>query len=397
MQRSMIFASVVCGAVVLAAVTPAGAITVPDLTSTCTSTNGNNGCFRINNQNTTATNNSNNSPIGTVISGVASGPGGGQSSGTAIKGFANGTGVGVMGISTAGTGVFGSSNGGTIQGGVFGFAGPSSGGAPGVLAVNTDPEDLSALSAYRVTSWSFSGGPGAYATNGTAVLAQGGHTAVDAVTGGNGSVPNPFAASAGIRATNLVTDCSGFGFECAAVVGQVADLNQAWAGKFLGDVDVEGDGYFLNETFVASDARLKTNIRDLRYGLAQILQLRPVTYNRRDDRGDGRTKIGVIAQELEKVLPEAVTTKRASGLKLVAYDEMIPVAVKAIQEQESTIRRQAAIIQQLDARIAALEKGKPLASSSGLHPLEVSSVGVALLLPVTILFGRRRQDRKPSS
>ncbi|MEP6514023.1 MAG: tail fiber domain-containing protein [Parafilimonas sp.] len=54
-----------------------------------------------------------------------------------------------------------------------------------------------------------------------------------------------------------------------------------------------------------SDARGKTNIRDLNYGLKDIMKLRPVKFNWKNNADEG-DKLGVIAQEIKKVLPEVV-------------------------------------------------------------------------------------------
>lgn len=97
-----------------------------------------------------------------------------------------------------------------------------------------------------------------------------------------------------------------------------------------------------------SDARDKSNIKNLNYGLEEILQLRPVrfTWRNRPEYGE---KIGLIAQELEQVIPEVVANvqrtpalggedQTESNRLGVYYSDMIPVLIKAIQEQEEKIR-----------------------------------------------------------
>ena len=107
--------------------------------------------------------------------------------------------------------------------------------------------------------------------------------------------------------------------------------------------------YLQNSPNVASDARLKKNIQDLTYGLETVLQLRPVTYQWKDeihDLPDDRVMIGFVAQELMKVIPEVVPThhyewtdetktryvKKANATYGVHYSELIPVLVNAIKE-----------------------------------------------------------------
>lgn len=107
-----------------------------------------------------------------------------------------------------------------------------------------------------------------------------------------------------------------------------------------------------------SDIRFKRDIATLDNALDNILGLRGVSYFWNEKtRGDGR-QIGFIAQELEKVLPELVTTD-SSGVKSVAYANMVPVAVEAIKAQQHQIAtlkaKNAALEAKLDAVLKRLE------------------------------------------
>jgi len=53
------------------------------------------------------------------------------------------------------------------------------------------------------------------------------------------------------------------------------------------------------------DARLKQGIMNLGYGLSDVMRLRPVTYKWKEG-GDARTHLGLIAQEVEQIIPEAI-------------------------------------------------------------------------------------------
>ena len=55
-----------------------------------------------------------------------------------------------------------------------------------------------------------------------------------------------------------------------------------------------------------SDERLKENITDLGYGLNEILQLRPVSYNWINDTANQGTQFGFIAQEVQEIMPELI-------------------------------------------------------------------------------------------
>jgi Chaperone of endosialidase len=84
----------------------------------------------------------------------------------------------------------------------------------------------------------------------------------------------------------------------------------------------------------ASDRKLKTNIKDLRYGLNEVMKLRPVSYT---VRADNRSDIGFIAQEVEEVLPELVYTNKDTDMKSMSYGQLTSVLVNAIQDLKAQI------------------------------------------------------------
>lgn len=123
--------------------------------------------------------------------------------------------------------------------------------------------------------------------------------------------------------------------------------------------------YAINGTIQTSDERYKQNINNISYGLSEIMQLRPVSYQWKDKRsqlGTG-TNLGFVAQELERVVPDLVihtaVEKDAETGKLpneyadaygVKYAEFIPVLTKAIQEQQALIEQLRKEIETLKAR-----------------------------------------------
>jgi hypothetical protein len=146
---------------------------------------------------------------------------------------------------------------------------------------------------------------------------------------------------------------------------------------FTGDWAVYADGEaFSTVAWTVSDARLKKNIQPMeKGGLTSIMQLQPKTYEFRDDVNinvpTGRTFSGFIAQELEEVIPEAVSNTKApsiriekdeilekgvtlTNLKIVDADQLLPHIVKAIQEQQAMIEAQAQEIEGLRDLVAQL-------------------------------------------
>ncbi len=82
-----------------------------------------------------------------------------------------------------------------------------------------------------------------------------------------------------------------------------------------------------------SDASLKTNISTFANPLDTINSLRGVAF---DWINSGKSEIGVIAQEVEKVLPDLVSTNK-EGIKSVKYGNLIAVLIEAVKDQQSQI------------------------------------------------------------
>jgi hypothetical protein len=101
-------------------------------------------------------------------------------------------------------------------------------------------------------------------------------------------------------------------------------------------VTAVGNMYISGALTQNSDIRLKKDIVDLKYGLDEILRLRPVDYNWK--KGENQKKsIGLIAQELKEIIPELVTDPEDDAMLAVNYIELIPVLIKSIQEQQAQI------------------------------------------------------------
>jgi hypothetical protein len=91
----------------------------------------------------------------------------------------------------------------------------------------------------------------------------------------------------------------------------------------------------VNGTIQTSDRRLKKNIDPLTYGLQQVNQLQPVTYLWKEGK-DTAVHIGLIAQEVQKIIPEAVDSSDPERLGL-NYSELMPVLIHAIQELSNKV------------------------------------------------------------
>ncbi|MCB0688888.1 MAG: tail fiber domain-containing protein [Saprospiraceae bacterium] len=114
-------------------------------------------------------------------------------------------------------------------------------------------------------------------------------------------------------------------------------------------------GIFLTESpNVSSDRRLKKEIKPIDHGLEAVLKLNPVRYQL--IQGDDRTTLGLIAQEVLPVIPEIVDVPQSSeDYYALHYTELIPVLIKAIQDQQKLIEGYKNTLQSMVADIENLK------------------------------------------
>ena len=100
-------------------------------------------------------------------------------------------------------------------------------------------------------------------------------------------------------------------------------------------ISAAGNANFSGTVTANSDEKLKENVVGITNALEKVMDLRGVYFNRIGKTYDDR-EIGVIAQEVEKVLPELVK-ETPDGTKAVAYQNMVAVLIEAIKEQQEQI------------------------------------------------------------
>jgi endosialidase-like protein len=153
-----------------------------------------------------------------------------------------------------------------------------------------------------------------------------------------------------------------------------------------GNVLIDNDLKIKGDVIHLSDLRLKTAIHPLPGALEKVLKLHGVTYlwnqlgldyfvdkqsssspdsmneaerklweEQRDKRCQEFSKpnVGLIAQEVEAVLPEAVSTDE-KGYKYMRYDSLIPLLIEAVKEQDQVMKEQARIVAQQQAEVQRL-------------------------------------------
>ena len=80
-----------------------------------------------------------------------------------------------------------------------------------------------------------------------------------------------------------------------------------------------------------SDRRLKKEITTTSHGLEDVLALRGVNYYWKDPSREHKLQLGLIAQEVEKIVPEVVSTDD-KGMKAISYANLVPVLIEATKQ-----------------------------------------------------------------
>jgi len=181
---------------------------------------------------------------------------------------------------------------------------------------------------------------------GTGLSAASAVIGVDAAQAGITSIYNT-GLKVGYDASDNICFATGSDGQISYYQNGIEEFRMAAGGTFHADADVVA-----YSSTVASDMNLKENITDMKYGLADIVKLRGVEYDwKRDDMGHD---VGVLAQEVEAVIPELV--KEHDGLhgrgkfKSVDYNKLVPVLIESIKELKLKLDEQDAIIRDITER-----------------------------------------------
>jgi hypothetical protein len=107
-----------------------------------------------------------------------------------------------------------------------------------------------------------------------------------------------------------------------------------------------------------SSERYKTDITPMPEASAKLRQLRPVTFHYKTDR-NGVLQYGLIAEEVDKVYPELVLRDESGKIQGVRYEELAPLLLREVQQQQGNIAAQEERLAAQDAKIQA--QGQQLA------------------------------------
>ena len=98
--------------------------------------------------------------------------------------------------------------------------------------------------------------------------------------------------------------------------------------SFTGSISVAGTITATGDITAYSDASLKADVETISGALDLVMKMRGVRYTRTDN---GAAGVGVIAQEMREVVPEAVASN-VDGMASVAYGNLIGVLIEAVKE-----------------------------------------------------------------
>ena len=105
--------------------------------------------------------------------------------------------------------------------------------------------------------------------------------------------------------------------------------------SFTGNISVSGSVTATGDITAYSDARLKADVETITGALDRVRKLRGVTFSRRET---GNRGVGLIAQELAPIVPEAVMTHE-DGLLSVAYGNLVGVLIEAVKDLADKVER----------------------------------------------------------
>jgi hypothetical protein len=181
---------------------------------------------------------------------------------------------------------------------------------------------------------------------------------INVATNGNVGIKTPTPAtefSVNGAVTISATSTANWGSAIRTYVSnQNACAYHLYNSYYTGDVFyVVGDGTAVSRLgyFTISDIKMKEDVKEIESPLALINNLHGVKYKYKEPNGitsDKDERIGLIAQEVEKVIPQAVK-ELGDGTKAIAYSDLIGVLVEAMKEQQqqiTTLQKQVADLTQ---------------------------------------------------
>jgi hypothetical protein len=181
-------------------------------------------------------------------------------------------------------------------------------------------------------------------------------------TTGNANIA--FGTNAGSNLTagdnNIYISNQGVRAESGAIrIGDPKVHRAAYIAGIWGSIVRSGNPVFVGADgrlgVVASSERYKTDIAPMGPATSKISQLRPVTFRLKAD-PTGARQFGLIAEEVDKVFPELVVRNEAGRIEGVRYDELAPMLLNEVQQQQQKLAVQAEQLAGLKQQFAELRE-----------------------------------------
>lgn len=157
-----------------------------------------------------------------------------------------------------------------------------------------------------------------------------------------------------------------------ATIGSNRDIVSFWA-EWVNYNRIYSAGHY-----TISDSTLKSNIKPIKNGISSVMSLTPYSYslqNRYFDESGKQmestvNKFGFMSQQVERLFPEVDITNDHEGIKLMEYDQIIPLLVASTQEQQLMIQSLEEEVQELTEaleRLNANQSSNPIETKATLY------------------------------
>jgi hypothetical protein len=181
----------------------------------------------------------------------------------------------------------------------------------------------------------------------------------------NGSIDTDALADAAVSSAKLAD--SAITPEKLAPDAAVTSLNSLAEDVIIAagdgiEVNTAGNTITISDAGVFSSRRWKTNIQTLDDPLGLVERLRGVSYEWKED---GRSDIGLIAEEVGAVIPEIVEfEENGRDAKSVNYSRLVSVLIEAVKTQQQQLDARDEVIEDIMARLERLEQLSPSSTST---------------------------------
>lgn len=143
-------------------------------------------------------------------------------------------------------------------------------------------------------------------------------------------------------------------------IGQAGTQTATYVAGITGSV-VTGAAVYVTSSgqlgVLASSERYKTDIKTIADETTRLEQLRPVSFKLKTD-PKGAVQYGLIAEEVDKVFPELVIHNGDGRIEGVRYEELAPMLLSQVQQQQKQIADQSKMLGELRQQLAAVTELK---------------------------------------